>query len=77
MNQSCFTLEFSLKILSGSSLQFVGIKVFIVGYEMECEKSIFSKTSCTGDSLHDWDESRVPVTNYETRPDCTFCLVMI
>ena len=34
---------FSLKILSGSSLHFVGIKVFIVGYEMECEKSVSTK----------------------------------
>ena len=30
---------FFLKILSKNSLHFVGIKVFIVGYEKECEKS--------------------------------------
>ena len=32
-------------------LHFVGIRVFIVGYEKECEKSFFSKTRCTGESL--------------------------
>ena len=29
----------------------MGIRVFIVEYEMECEKSVFSKTGCTGESL--------------------------
>ena len=29
----------------------MGIRVFIVGYEMECEKSVFSKTGYTGESL--------------------------
>jgi len=29
----------------------VGIRVFIVEYEMECEKSLFSKTGCTSESL--------------------------
>ena len=66
MNQSCFTLEFSLKSLSGSFLQFVGIRVFIVGYEMECVKSVFSKTWCTDDSLHDWDEPSVLFASYQT-----------
>ena len=36
---------------SESSLHFVGIRVFIVGYEMECEKSIFNKTGCISESL--------------------------
>ena len=27
------------------------IRVFIVGYEKECEKSLFSKTGCTSESL--------------------------
>ena len=27
------------------------MRVFIVGYEMECEKTLFSKTKCTGESL--------------------------
>ena len=74
INQSCC---FSLKILSGNSLHFVGIRVFIVGYEMECEKLIFNKTGCTGASLRDWDESWVLVTSYQTRSNCTFCPVVI
>ena len=32
-------------------LHFVGIRVFIVGYEKECEKLFFSKTGCIGESL--------------------------
>ena len=48
-----FSRVFSFKIISRSSLHFVGIRVFIVGYEMECEKSVFSKTGCTSDSLRD------------------------
>ena len=55
----------------------MGIRVFIVGYEMECEKSFFRKIGCTGESLRDWDESRVPIVSYLTRPDYTFCLVVI
>ena len=42
--------KFSLEALF-SPLHFVGIKVFIVRYEMECEKSLFSKTGCNGKSL--------------------------
>ena len=58
-----FFLCFSLKIISRSTLHFMDIRVFIVGYEMECEKSIFIKTGCIGESLHDWDESRVLVAS--------------
>ena len=29
----------------------MGIRVFIVGYEKECEKSFFNKIGCTGKSL--------------------------
>ena len=51
MNQSYCSLEF----LSQNSLQkllhFVGIRVFILRYEKECEKSFFCKTGCTGESL--------------------------
>ena len=68
---------FSPKILSGSSLHFVDIRVFILGYEMECEKSFFRKTGCTCESFRDWDESRVPVTSYQTKSNCTFCPVVI
>ena len=46
-----FSRVFSLKILSESSLHFVGIRVFIIRFEMECEKLVFSKTGCTGESL--------------------------
>ena len=55
MNQSCFSIGFlsqnSLKRLSLYSLHFMGIRVFIVGHEMECEMSFFNKTGCTGESL--------------------------
>ena len=67
----------SLKILFGSFLHFVGIRVFIVGYEMECEKLFFSKIRCTSESLRDWDASQVPVASYQTRPVFIFCLVVI
>ena len=70
-----FSRVFSFKILSRSSLYFVGIRVFIVG--MECEKLVYSKTWCTGESFRDWDESRVLVTSYQTKPNCTFCPVVI
>ena len=55
----------------------MGIRVFIVGYEMECEKSHFSKTGCFGKSLRDWDESWVLVASYQTKPDYTFFPVVI
>ena len=54
--------KFSLEALF-FTLHFVGIRVFIVGYEMECEKLVFSKIRCTGDSLRNWDESQVPVAS--------------
>ena len=54
-------LFFSRVSLSKFSLEnsqhFVGMRVFIVDYEMECEKSFFSKTEYVGKSLCDWDES--------------------
>ena len=36
-------LFFSLKILSGSSLSFVGKRVIYIGVRMKCEESGFSK----------------------------------
>ena len=42
-NQSCFSLGFLLKILSGSSLSFVGIRSIYIRVNMECEESGFSK----------------------------------
>ena len=65
MNQSCFYLEFPHKILFGSSLHFVGMRIFIEGYEMEYEKSFFStKQGALVSHFRDWDESRVLVANY-------------
>ena len=60
-----FLQGFSFKILSRSSLHFVGIRVFIVGYEMECEKLFFSKIGCISESLRDWDAPRVLVASYQ------------
>jgi len=42
------------------------MRIFIVEYEMECEKSFFSKIGCTDESLRDWDESQVLVASYQT-----------
>ena len=47
-------LFFSRVFLSKFSLEplhFVCIRVFIVGYEMECEKLVFNKTGCIRKSL--------------------------
>ena len=44
-------LVFSLKILSRSSLHFVGIRVFIVGYMRNVKSHFFCKTGHSGDSL--------------------------
>ena len=44
-------LVFSLKILSGSFLHFVGITVFIVGYMRNVKSHFFCKTGHSGDSL--------------------------
>ena len=43
MSQSCFSLGVSLKILSRSSLQYVGIKGIYIGVCLECEKLVFPK----------------------------------
>ena len=48
VNESILLFSLSLKILSRSSLHFMGIRVFIVRYEKECEKSFFYKIGCTG-----------------------------
>ena len=72
--------KFSSEALSLSALHFVGIKVFIAGCEMECEKSLFSKTGCTGESLATGmsHKFQLPITKLgQTRPNCTFCLVVI
>ena len=46
-----FSRVYFSKILSENSLHFVGIKVFIVEYVRECEKSFFCKTGGSSDSL--------------------------
>ena len=46
--ESILLFSLSLKILSRNSLDFMGIMVFIIGYENECEKSFFYKIGCTG-----------------------------
>ena len=65
-------LFFSLKILSRSSLHFVGIRVFILGYEIKCEKSLFSKTRCTDESLNknisrDCNQTKHMEHNFQTK----------
>ena len=40
--------KFSLEALF-FTLHFMGLRVFIVGCEMECEKSLFSKTGFTSE----------------------------
>ena len=62
-----FLNRFSLKILSRSSLHFVGIRVFIVGYVRNVEIHFFSKTGHFGGSL-------VSKMSHEltARPECQF-----
>ena len=45
MSQSCFSLGFLSKILSGSSLQYVGIRGIYTGVCLECERSVFPNKS--------------------------------
>ena len=51
MDESILFSRVFLSKFSRSSLNFVRIRVFIVGYEMECEKSLFNKTGCIVESL--------------------------
>ena len=60
MNQSCFTLGFSLKILSGSSLSFVGIRGIYTRVRMEYEESGFSKQGWLAAWPRGLTESRDP-----------------
>ena len=46
VNQSCFSLGFSLKILSRSSLTIVGKRGIYTGVGKECETSSFTKQGC-------------------------------
>ena len=60
MNQSCFSLGFLSKILSGSSLSFMGKRGIYTGVRMECEESSFSKQGWLSAWPHGLIESRVP-----------------
>ena len=42
-------LSLEALFISRSSLYFVSIKLFVVRYEKECEKSFFCKIGCTGE----------------------------
>ena len=53
-----FLQDFSLKILFGSSLHFVGIKGIYIGVCMECEESIFPKQSELATWPRDLTEAR-------------------
>ena len=59
MSQSCFSLGFSLKILSGSSLQYMGIRGIYTGVCLECKMLVFPKQSGLATWPHDWTELRV------------------
>jgi len=59
MSQSCF----SLKILSGSSLQYVGISVFILVCVWNAKGKVCNKQSCLATRAYDWNESRVWITS--------------
>ena len=60
MSQSCFSQGFlSLKILSGSSPHFVGIRVFIVGCVWNAKSQISNKQGVLVTRPCDWNESRV------------------
>ena len=57
-------LVFSLKILSGSFLHFVGITVFIVGYMRNVNSHFFAKQGILVTQSCEWDESR---DNYQAK----------
>ena len=51
MNQSCCSLGFISQNSLWKISTFLGIRIFIVGYKKEYEKSFFNKTGCTDESL--------------------------
>ena len=57
-------LFFFLKILSGSSLYFVGIRVFIVVYVRNVKSQFSSKQGILATQSREWNESRA---NYLAR----------
>ena len=58
MSQSCFFSRISLKILSGSYLQYVGIRGIYTGVCLECKMSVFPKQSGLVTWPRDLTESR-------------------
>ena len=57
-----FSRVYLSKIISRSSLHFVGIRVFIVEYVKECKKPFFLQNRGLWRVTRDWDKSRVLVT---------------
>ena len=55
-----FLLGFSLKIVSGSFLHFVGMRGIYTGVRMECEESSFKKQGWLAAWLRSLTESKVP-----------------
>ena len=55
----------------------MGIRVFIVGYEMECEKLVFNKTGHFGDSALRLEQIASLSHKLTARPNCTFCPVVL
>ena len=53
------------------------IRVFIVGYGMECEKSVFIQTGHSGDLASQLERVVSLSREITSRPDCTFCLVVL
>ena len=53
-----FSKVFSLKILSGSFLQYVDMRGIYTGVCLECERSVFPKQSGLATWPRDWTESR-------------------
>ena len=72
------SIMFFSRVFSQNSLQklstFCGYKDIYSRVEMGCEKPVFSKTGCIGNSLRNWDESRVPVANYQIGQTVLFVL---
>ena len=54
-----FLLGFSLKILSGSSLHFMGIRVYIVGCVWNAKSQVSNKQGVLATRPRDWNELRV------------------
>ena len=55
----------------------MGIRVFIVGYEMECEKLVFNKTKHSSDSTLLLERVASLSSKLTTKPDCTFCSIVL